>query len=68
LADKINQPNAIVRTYRETIGELRKVTWPTREEATNLTIIVVIVLVGMAAFLGSIDWVGAWLLNKALGL
>jgi preprotein translocase subunit SecE len=68
LAEKINQPNAIMRFYRETVGELRKVAWPTREEAWNLTLIVLVVLVAMSAFLGTIDAAGAWLLNKALGL
>jgi preprotein translocase subunit SecE len=51
------QPNAIQRYWRETIGELRKVTWPTRKEATNLTIIVLVVIVGMSAFLGLLDFV-----------
>jgi preprotein translocase subunit SecE len=60
--------NALVRFYRETVGELRKVSWPSREEATNLTVIVVIVLVGMAVFLGLVDWVGGRLLDLALGV
>jgi preprotein translocase subunit SecE len=60
--------NAIVRFYRETIGELRKVSWPSREEATNLTVLVIIVLVGMAIFLGAVDWAGGWLLDRALGI
>ncbi len=58
----------IVRFYRETTGELRKVTWPTREEAWNLTVIVLVVLVIMALFLGLIDLVGAELLNLAIGV
>ncbi|RPH60614.1 MAG: preprotein translocase subunit SecE [Chloroflexi bacterium] len=68
LAEKSNQPNAIVRFYRETVGELRKVAWPTREETWNLTLIVLIVLVAMSAFLGAIDSGGAWLLNQVLGM
>ena len=68
MAEKSKQPNAIARFYRETIGELRKVAWPTREEAWNLTVIVLIVLAIMSAFLGAIDAGGAWILNKALGL
>jgi preprotein translocase subunit SecE len=67
LAEKTNQPNAIARFYRETVGELRKVSWPTREEAINLTIIVLIVLTVMAALLGAVDWGGFWLIGKALG-
>lgn len=58
MAEKTNQPNAIARFYRETVGELRKVSWPTREEATNLTIIVIIVLVFMAVLLGAVDALG----------
>jgi len=51
------QPNAIQRYFAETIGELRKVTWPTRKEATNLTIIVLIVMGIMTGLLGFLDWV-----------
>jgi preprotein translocase subunit SecE len=67
LAEKTNQPNAIFRFYRETVGELRKVSWPTREEAINLTFIVVLVLVAMAILLGGIDEIGFALVGLALG-
>ena len=49
--------NAIQRYYRETIGELRKVSWPTRQEAINLTSITLVVIVIMSAFLGSLDYI-----------
>lgn len=49
------EPNAISRFFRETVGELRKVNWPTRQEAINLTSIVLIVIVAMALFLGLLD-------------
>ncbi len=46
-----------VREYlRETVGELRKVHWPTRMEARNLTIVVLAVTFIMAAFLGAFDF------------
>ena len=48
--------NAIQRYISETIGELRKVSWPTRQEATNLTIIVIIVTLSMSAFLALLDF------------
>lgn len=51
------QPNRIQRYFRETIGELRKVNWPTRQEATNLTIIVLIVTFSMSFFLGLLDFI-----------
>jgi len=42
--------------FRETIGELRKVSWPSREEALGLTWVVILVMIVMAAFLGSLDY------------
>ena len=51
--------NFFSRYIRETIGELRKVTWPTRQEATSLTIVVLIVITVMSAFLGVLDFIYA---------
>ena len=51
------QPNAIVRYFNETRGELRKVTWPTWTEAKNLTIVVLIVTGVMSLILGVLDLV-----------
>ena len=49
--------NFIRRYLNETIGELRKVSWPTRREAMNLTAIVLVVIVVMSMFLGTLDFV-----------
>ena len=49
--------NALVRYLRETRGELRKVTWPTRQESQRLTAIVLGVTVAMAIFLGVLDFI-----------
>lgn len=71
MADKKSskKQNAIQRFNRETVGELRKVSWPTRQEAWQLTQIVIVVLVFMAVFLGIIvDGVAGWLLNLLLGV
>ncbi|MEI7988968.1 MAG: preprotein translocase subunit SecE [Chloroflexota bacterium] len=51
----VKEPNAIQRYFRETIGELRKVTWPTREEATYLTTVVIIVVAALSTFLALFD-------------
>jgi preprotein translocase subunit SecE len=45
----------IQRFWRETIGELRKVTWPTPQEAWKMTRIVLIVMVIMSLILGVLD-------------
>lgn len=49
------QPNAVVRYFRETSGELKKVNWPTRREAINLTAIVLAVTFGMSIIMGFLD-------------
>ena len=53
---KEKQPNALVKYLRETRGELRKVTWPTREDSQRLSLIVIAVTIAMAIFLGLLDF------------
>jgi preprotein translocase subunit SecE len=54
---KKKQENAIVRYLRETWFELRKVSWPTRKEAVNLTIIVIVVTTFLSIILSVMDWI-----------
>ncbi len=54
---EVKKTNAVSRWWRETLGELRKVTWPTRAEALRLTKIVIIVMALMSALLGVLDYV-----------
>ena len=56
----VKKDNFIVRYFKETRAELRKVSWPTRQEALNLTLIVVGFTIFMAALLGIIDYIFAW--------
>lgn len=57
-----NQPNSVARYLKETRGELRKVTWPTRDESQRLTIIVIAVTIAFALFL----WVFDFLFSNAI--
>ena len=41
---------------RDIIGELRKVTWPTREEAIRLTVMVLIVCAVIGVILAFLDY------------
>lgn len=52
---EVARENRLARFWRETISELRKVVWPTWEQALNLTIIVVVTVAVMSGFLGVID-------------
>ena len=53
--------NAITRYFRETWAEMKKVRWPTRQEAQNLTLVVLAVTIAMAAILGLLDAFYSWL-------
>ena len=67
-AQAIKEPNAVVRYYRETVGELKKVVWPTREEAIRLTWIVLVVITIMAIILGSADYLFSQLFRFLISL
>jgi preprotein translocase subunit SecE len=65
-----SRPNgieAIRRYFRESRIELRKVTWPTREQTVNLTVVVVVVCVALALFLGGLDYVFVQLIKVISG-
>jgi len=51
---RVNAPS-FTTFFEESRAELRKVTWPTRQETLNLTGAVIVMTVGIAAFLGTID-------------
>ena len=55
------------RFYRDTRSELRKVVWPTREQATNLTLLVCAASIVVGAFLGGLDLLFAEIFKRLLG-
>ncbi|NCG34985.1 MAG: preprotein translocase subunit SecE [Dehalococcoidales bacterium] len=46
---------APISFFTEVIGELKKVTWPSRQEATRLTIMVLSLSIIIVIFLGLFD-------------
>lgn len=60
--------NAIQRYFRETTGELRKVSWPTMPEARRLTGLVLLVMVIVGAFLSIVDYLSSTVLGLILGI
>ena len=67
MAAQKQQLRGIRKFYRETIAELRKVSWPTRSEAINLTKVVLVVIFLMGAFLGILDYLFTQLFGLILG-
>ena len=41
--------------FAEVLAEFRKVTWPSRQELINSTVVVIVVTVVLAFFLGAVD-------------
>jgi preprotein translocase subunit SecE len=59
-------PHAIRKFVGDIINELKKVTWPTREETTRLTVAVVAVSVAIGLGLGGVDIGFNWFVDHTL--
>ena len=64
---ELRQTNKIQLFFRETVGELRKVSWPTWQDAWNLTKIVLVVMLVMGVYLGVLDYLFTALMSLILG-
>ena len=56
-----------LRYFGDIVSELRRVTWPTRQETTRLTIMVIAVAATVGLFLGLVDMVFSRLIGVILG-
>jgi preprotein translocase subunit SecE len=54
------------RPMQDIVNELKKVTWPTREETTRLTIAVLAVTVTIGLMLGGVDLAFNWVVDNTL--
>lgn len=59
-----NIPSRIKSFLKEVRLEMKKVNWPTRKETLKYTLVVVGFSVVVAVFLGGLDFVFQYLLNK----
>lgn len=55
--------NGVVSYFKEARVELAKVNWPTKEQVKSYTVLVIVVSVAVALFLGGLDMVFAWALR-----
>ncbi|OGY23229.1 MAG: preprotein translocase subunit SecE [Candidatus Woykebacteria bacterium RBG_13_40_15] len=56
----------VFKFLNEVADELKKVTWPTRQEAIKMTFTVIAVSVVVAVFIGSLDFVLTQFISKIL--
>ncbi len=62
-----NIQNSVQRSFRDIKSELKKVVWPSRQEATNLTMIVIVVMIAVGIFLGGVDYVFSKIIEMIIG-
>jgi len=54
----------LVIFLKETRAELGKITWPTRSELRESTIVVIITVIIITIFIGAVDWVFSEAMKK----
>ncbi len=58
--------NRLAKYIYESYVEMKKVTWPTRPETVRLTIAVILISLVVAAFLGFLDFVFSFGVEKII--
>ena len=61
------QGAAFIELAKAARSEIRKVGWPTRQEATQTTLVVVVVVLAMSLLLWGLDTFLGWLASKLIG-
>ncbi len=57
---------SIVSYIKEVIAETKKVKWPTKKQIINYTLIVIVLSIIMAIYVGALDALFAKLLSKII--
>ena len=56
------------RSFKDMYAELKKVTWPTRKELLNYTLVVLAFMATMAVIIGALDAGVAWLVSVLIAI
>lgn len=56
----------IISFLKETKIEMGKVSWPSKRATTNMTLVVIGISLGVAVFLGGLDFVFSTLLTRLI--
>ena len=49
--------NKLINYIKESTAEMKKVTWPNKKETYRYTILVIVISLAVAAFLGALDYI-----------
>ena len=66
--DKIRWYRRFINFLKETRTELKKVTWPSRNEVTSTTIVVIIATVFFGFYLFFMDIIFSWVITQIKSL
>jgi preprotein translocase subunit SecE len=55
--------NKIIKFIQEAKEELMKVNWPSKKQTLNYTMLVVVVSLAVAGFLGGLDYIFSYILK-----
>jgi preprotein translocase subunit SecE len=58
------QQGRFSRFFQEVVAELKKVSWPTRNQLMQATAVVIVAVAIIAAFLGLADQASDWIVRK----
>lgn len=53
----------LIQYLRDTKGEMKHVSWPTRKQAGIYTALVIVVSIGISLYLGLFDWIFSKLID-----
>ncbi len=67
VASQTAKGSALIQLLRESIVEVRKVVWPTKQETNQTTMLVVAVVIVMALILWGLDTVFGFVASKIIG-
>lgn len=58
--------NRLISFFKEARYEFRHINWPTTQQTIRMTMVVIVMSIGIAAFLGAIDYALLYTLNNYL--
>ena len=67
MADSVSRQkkaNKLIKFFKETKAEMKKVTWPTREQLVHNTLIILIFIIITCIILSLCDGAFSWLLTQ----
>ena len=56
--------NRFFKYVKDTRGELKHVSWPTRAQAIGFTVVVIVLSIVTAAYIGLFDWIFTTLIQE----